>query len=335
MSSTIKHGGNLREAAALYDIPLASWMDLSTGINPFAWQPPAIPPAVWQRLPEEDDELLDAAKKYYGCESLLPIAGSQAAIQSLPYCRKPSRVAIVSPCYAEHPYWWQKAGHEVLLISPDDVEQYLPTIDVLLLINPNNPDTRVWSPHLLQQWHQQLSKQGGWLVVDEAFIDSTPALSLLRCYKKEMPSGLIVLRSIGKFFGLAGIRLGFVAAEHKILKAIGRMQGPWSISHPARWVGANALADTAWHELTRKKLVIQSQLLHQVLQKYFDDTKSSHYFCYLKHPKAEQIQALLAAHGIWVRYFDNPSAIRLGLTTSDEERSHLDKIFSIIFASIK
>ncbi len=329
-NNKIKHGGNLREAAKQYNIPLENWIDLSTGITPRPWRVSKIPSYVWQRLPESDDDLLAVAQAYYACDDLLPIAGSQIAIQSLPYCRKRSRVAIVSPCYAEHPYWWQKAEHEVLLISADDIEKYLPSIDVLLLINPNNPDTHFWTVDVLQQWHQQLSAHNGWLIVDEAFMDSTSERSLLNHYR-HMPRGLIVLRSIGKFFGLAGIRLGFIAAASNILQKIEAMQGPWAVSHPARYLGQQALSDQKWQVNNRKFLREQSKKLHILLSRYFKDVDTCHYFCFLQHHQAIDIQYQLAKKGIWIRYFEDINAIRLGLPANSKEFQRLDDCFSIIF----
>jgi len=334
VNKKIKHGGNLREAAVLYDIPLENWMDLSTGINPRAWQTPEVPSSVWQRLPESNDGLLSAAQNYYACDDLLAVAGSQFAIQSLPYCRQHSRVAIVSPCYAEHPYWWRQAGHDVLLISADEVEQYLPDIDVLLLINPNNPDARLWPLLLLQQWHQQLSAHGGWLVVDEAFMDSTPQHSILSLYPN-IPQGLIVLRSIGKFFGLAGIRLGFLAAPSKLLTKVEQMQGPWAVSHPARWLGTLALSDQQWQKESRELLLEQSKKLHKTLSPYFHNIQCSNYFCYFQHPQARQIKHQLAQQGVWTRLFENPSAIRFGLPKNDKEYRRLERFFSQLFHEIK
>ena len=330
MSSNIQHGGNLREAAAYYQIPLSAWLDLSTGINPRSWPVPEIPTSVWQRLPEANDDLLAAAQDYYGCDNLLPISGSQAAIQTLPFCRPFARVGIVSPCYAEHPYWWQQAGHDVIFISADQVDAHIATLDVLLLINPNNPDTQTWPVERLQAWHQQLSMRGGWLIVDEAFVDSRPEASLLAHYP-QMPQGLIVLRSLGKFFGLAGIRLGFLAAEPFLLAHVGQMQGPWSVSHPARYLGALALRDTQWQQEHRNFLVQQSDKLRAVISKYIAHIHFSDYFCYFQHPQAEALKHQFALRGIWVRYFENPAAIRLGLPANDAELRRLDETFSLFF----
>ena len=218
MIQPIKHGGNLREAAQRYQIPLRDWIDLSTGINPNGWQPPPVPAHVWQRLPEENDGLLEAARTYYGQPHLLALAGSQAAIQSLPYCRAPARVGIVSPAYAEYEYCWRKAGHAVIMLGRDEVAAYLDSLDVLIVINPNNPDTYLHRCETLLAWQQQLARRGGWLIVDEAFMDSTPEDSLLQNDLEPCPN-LIVLRSLGKFFGLAGLRLGFLIAPACTVKA--------------------------------------------------------------------------------------------------------------------
>ncbi|HHL19142.1 MAG TPA: threonine-phosphate decarboxylase [Thiothrix sp.] len=307
----VKHGGNLYQAAQCYNIPIEQWLDLSTGINPRPWQPVEIPQHIWQRLPEEDDNLLAVAKDYYQTQSLLAVAGSQEAIQRLPTLRAKGKVGIVSPCYAEHEYCWRKAGHEVIPIAFDDVELYLSQLDVLIVINPNNPDTRLIAPDMLRQWHQVLQARQGWLVVDEAFMDATPDFSLLN---QAIPDGMIILRSIGKFFGLAGIRLGFVAANKAVLKPLSEQLNPWHISHPARWVGALALADTQWHEDTRYYLPRQREILQACLaQAGFDASFATAHFVFIKHPNSALLQHQLAEQGIWVRLFPQLEALRFGL----------------------
>ncbi|NOQ13453.1 MAG: threonine-phosphate decarboxylase, partial [Methyloprofundus sp.] len=108
----LKHGGRLLEAAQQYQIPISEWLDLSTGINPNGYPIPDIPHSIWQRLPEEQDGLISAAEQYYQCQSILAVAGSQAALQSLPLLRSVGITGIVMPSYAEHAYAWKKAGHK-------------------------------------------------------------------------------------------------------------------------------------------------------------------------------------------------------------------------------
>ena len=319
----IKHGGNLREAAKKYQIPLTNWIDLSTGINPNGWQPPEIPAYVWQRLPEEEDGLQQAAQQYYGVTSLLAIAGSQAAIQALPYCRSQSKVGIISPAYAEYNYCWHNAGHEVIEIDADHIEAHISELDVLIVINPNNPDTHFHSLPTLRRWQQQLMQVGGWLIVDEAFMDSTPEHSLLQYDMSTMPN-LIVLRSLGKFFGLAGLRLGFMVANPTILAQLQHSLGTWPISNPSRYLGKKALLDTVWQQQTRLNLKQKSQQLQQLLQQhlhqYSDQTiVCTSLFCYIKSHNASLLHTQLAQYGIWIRYFAKPQAVRIGLPQSEQQ----------------
>ncbi len=312
------HGGNLRQAAQQYQIPFENWIDLSTGINPHAWKIPKIPDYVWQRLPEEQDGLLEAAQQYYATDTILAVAGSQAAIQTLPACRKPSRVGIISPAYAEYAYWWQQMGHEVISIPRQHIERYLPDLDVLIVINPNNPDAFCYSCETLLQWHQQLSARGGWLIVDEAFMDSTPENSLIPYVNQT--SKLIILRSLGKFFGLAGIRLGFVISHPALLEQIQQKLGSWATSHPARWIGKHALCDQTWQNKTRQKLKQSARQLQQLVSCLDNhNVTATSLFAYLPFEYAQALQDYLAKQSIWIRIFEQPQAIRIGLPRSQKE----------------
>jgi cobalamin biosynthetic protein CobC len=231
----LEHGGRLRQAAAHYNIPLTDWLDLSTGINPESWPVPPLPASVWQRLPETDDGLEAAAAAYYGNTNLLPVAGSQAAIQILPSVLPRAVVACISPIYAEHPQAWQRAGHRLRFLQNAMLPRALSVATpYVLLCNPNNP-TAEHHPHdVAVDAAKQLKKRGGWLIIDEAFIDPTPAESLASLAGTDEAPNLIVLRSLGKFFGLAGARVGFVLAAPDILSKMAEIMGPWTISGPAR-----------------------------------------------------------------------------------------------------
>ncbi len=261
----LEHGGRLREAARRYDIPLADWLDLSTGIAPWPFPLPAIPEQAWTRLPESDDGLEAAACLYYGAERVLPLAGSQAAIQALPRLRRGGRVGVLSPCYAEHAHAWRQAGHLVREIGEAEVEPYLDSLDVLLVVNPNNPTGRVFEPAELLAWHARLQRRGGWLLVDEAFMDCTPQSSLAACSNRP---GLIVLRSFGKFFGLAGARLGFALGERPLLQALAEQLGPWTVNGPVRHVAQSALRDRQQQRQQRERLLAASQRLEELLRRH-------------------------------------------------------------------
>ena len=308
----LEHGGRLHLAASQYGIPLAEWIDLSTGINPNGWPVPQLPANVWQRLPEEDDELISAARQYYQNDSLLAVAGSQAAIQTLPVLRPHSRVGVLHPAYTEHAEGWRRAGHSVTVVDEANIEDKLERLNVLIIINPNNPSGRLWHREQLLAWYDKLSDKGGWLIVDEAFIDVMDheySLSAL-----PVRPGLIVLRSIGKFFGLAGIRCGFVIAEQRLLLALQQRLGPWSISRPTRYVAAMALRDTAWQQAALSQLRQQGRRLHQLLSENgWQPAGGCPLFQWVKREAVLGLHQKFAGQGILTRLFTDPVSVRFGL----------------------
>ena len=311
---SLDHGGRLQQAVVRFGRPAAQWLDLSTGINPIGWPVPPLPAAVWNRLPEEEDGLLPAAQAYYGCRSLLAVAGSQAAIQLLPHLRPPTRVALPEKGYAEHRRAWQRAGHRVESYpngDPAAIEALLERAEVLLLINPNNPGGERYAPELMRRWHRRLAARGGWLVVDEAFIDPTPEQSLAQ---PDPPPGLLILRSVGKFFGLAGVRAGFVLAEASLCQALAQRLGPWSVSHPARWVCTRALQDGDWQRQARQRLRADGARLGTLLAGLNPDKIAGcALFQTLYHAEAGRLHRQLAEGGILTRAFEPPGLLRVGL----------------------
>lgn len=324
----LEHGGHLIDAVEKYNIPKDQWIDLSTGINPNGWTVPVIPPECWQRLPETSDGLNAAARQYYHCESILPVAGSQAAIQALPSLRPHSNVGVLSPAYAEHAYSWKKAGHNVIKLVEETIESQIHQLNVLILINPNNPSCRRFTKDQLLNWHEKLNHHGGWLIVDEAFIDTTAEFSLS---SHPVTEGLITLRSIGKFFGLAGIRCGFVIAPEKLLKSLNETLGPWPISHPSRYIATKALLDTDWQQKTRSDLKNQSARLALLLIKHgLRPEGQTDLFLWVKNRHAQQIHQSLAQQGILTRLFKQPSSLRFGLPKDEQQWLYLEKILKNI-----
>lgn len=313
----LEHGGRLRRAVQQYGIPLAEWLDLSTGVSPWPWSLPNIPTNAWMRLPEDSDGLEAAACRYYGAEQLLPLPGSQAAIQLLPKLRRPGKVGVVSPCYAEHAEAWRSAGHSLREVSDQEVSQHLEHFDVLVVVNPNNPTGRRIEPGVLLEWHAQLQKRGGWLVVDEAFMDCTPEQSLVAsCANRP---GLVVLRSFGKFFGLAGARLGFAFAEPRLLASLTQLIGPWAVNGPTRWVAQAVLGDFHEHVERRRDLAEASRRLAGLLgEQGFAPQGGTSLFQWTVSMQSRALRDHLARQGILVRLFDSPASLRFGLP-SDED----------------
>ncbi|MEH6419136.1 threonine-phosphate decarboxylase CobD [Pseudomonas sp. CGJS7] len=327
----LEHGGRLLRAAQRYGIPAGEWLDLSTGINPEAWAVPEIPARAWHRLPEDDDGLIDIARNYYGAADLLPVAGSQAAIQALPQLRAAARVGVLAPGYAEHAHAWRRAGHAVETASAAELFARADAFDVVVLIHPNNPGGDTFERDDLLALHARLAARGGWLLIDEAFIDATPERSLCADSSR---AGLIVLRSVGKFFGLAGARAGFVCAEPDVLEALRDHLGPWSLTGPARYVLRHALADRDWQSAMRTRLIAQGERLAAMLRVHgFAPSGGSAFFQWRRDPHALQWHEALARRGILTRWFEQPASLRFGLPGAEYEWQRLDQALAEVATS--
>jgi cobalamin biosynthetic protein CobC len=317
-----EHGGNLLEATHRFGEPEAGWLDLSTGVNPVGYPAPAMSAAAWHHLPEGGDGLREAAAAYYGTGELLAVPGSQVAIQALPRLRRPCTVAVLWPTYAEHAHRWERAGHTVERVTADNLEAAVDRVDVLVVANPNNPDGHRFPPEQLRHWRRRLARRGGWLVVDEAFADAIPGLSLA---DEAHEPGLVVLRSVGKFFGLAGARVGFLAAPEAVRNALAEEIGPWPVSGPGREVTRAALADTAWQAEARKRLEKDAEALRRILARAgMEAAGGTPLFQWVPVRGAEALRDRLAGQGVWVRRFEEPLGLRFGLPAAEMDWKRLE-----------
>lgn len=291
----LEHGGRLLAAARRHGIPPRHWLDLSTGIAPWPYPLPAPPAAVWQRLPEEEDGLTETAHAYYGAAAL-PVPGSQWAIEAIPRLLPPGRVAMPQPIYGEHPAAWQAAGHRLV--------GWGKPADYAVVCNPNNPTGERFSRAELLA----LAARVRFLLVDEAFIDEEPDESLVGCEADHV----VVLRSLGKFFGLAGLRLGFVLGAAVWRQRLQGRLSPWAVSHPARWAACLALADVSWHAQQRQRLRDAATRLAALLAP-LGEASGCAFFRYVRTPRADALYTALAQHGILVRRLAKPAALRFGL----------------------
>ena len=322
----LTHGGGLNRAAATYGIESEKWLDLSTGISPWSYPLPPVPEIIWQRLPQADDELSRVAADYYGCCTLLPVAGSQEAIMALPHlvARQSGRVALPRVGYKEHEAAWRAAGWQVSHYESEPDATLLDEVDLLLVINPNNPAGYRYSSEQLLAWHQRLSCRGATLMVDEAFIDATTQNSLLTLFSQGLPQGLILLRSMGKFFGLAGIRLGFAFADESFLAQLAQQLGPWSVSGPARWAGAQALNDRSWQQMQKERLSEAAQRLTQLLSRVLGlPSRGCGLFQSCYGLDAPALHHHLAKLAILTRLTDEHDAVRFGLPACEVEWQRL------------
>lgn len=286
---------------------------------------PSIPEEVFRRLPPEQDGLVQAASEFYGTpSSLLPVPGSQWAIAHL--CEvllsraqvcPGQRVAVPRWGYKEHAYAWARAGME--LVTYDTLDGLFSIIqdqgtEHAIVISPNNPTTECASKIQLRSMAQSLQARGGWLVVDQAFADLRPADAACG-----LGPNAVCLHSLGKFFGLAGLRLGFVAAHEDVLASLRARLGPWALTHPTRWIATRALQDRSWQKMQRERVQRDGQAWsHWLRDRLGHEVHSAGLFCTLKASasRCEGLFEQLGQRGVLTRIFEphaGQNLMRFGL----------------------
>jgi len=318
----IWHGGDLATARALFPEAPEPWIDLSTGINPIPYPLPALPLSLWTRLPGASEEaaLLAAARAAFGAPDgtgIVAAPGTQILIELLPHLAPAGPVAVLGPTYAEHAHAWNKAGFRVIEAASLSEAQPAAT---LVVVNPNNPDGRVLPKPELAQLAGRCAARGGLLIVDEAFADFTPEMSVI----PELPRGAIVLRSFGKTYGLAGLRLGFAVAAPELTIRLAAALGPWSVAGPALHVGALALADRDWLARASAERARDAARLDALLAPHGRIVGGTSLFRLLETPAAPALFARLGRSGIYVRRFQQaPDRLRFGLPGDEAGWSRL------------
>jgi cobalamin biosynthetic protein CobC len=325
------HGGRLLAARRAFPGAPEPFLDLSTGINPHPYPLPDLPAAAFTRLPEpEEMAALEAtAARVYGVvDPALAVAapGTQALIQWLPRLFPAREVAVLGPTYAEHAHSWRAAGAWVREVATPEA---LAQAEVAVLCNPNNPDGRRWpSSDVLKM------ARGRLLIVDEAFADlEEEGLSIA----PRLPhSGVVVLRSFGKTYGLAGLRLGFALAAPARAAAIRAALGPWAVSGVAIAIGCAALADAPWRAAMRERLLQAAATLDTLLRgaglRVIGGTAL---FRLAEGDHAPALYELLGRAGILVRRFpDRPTWLRFGLPGAPEAWARLREALSAARAPI-
>jgi cobalamin biosynthetic protein CobC len=322
----IWHGGDLDEARRLFPQAPEPWIDLSTGINPIAYPVPALPASLFERLPPPADhrDLEAAAAEAYGATdavSVVAAPGTQVLISLLPYLRSRSRVAILGPTYAEHAHAWRGAGHAVTEVEAPD---RLDGADVVVVVNPNNPDGRLLKRDALLSLCEELRPRDGLLVVDEAFADFDADESLVPV----LPGNAVVLRSFGKTYGLAGLRIGFALAPTPIAAGLRSALGPWAVSGPAIETGRLALRDRRWLLAARAARLDDARRLDALLGPVAEaPLRGTVLYRLLETKRAPELFRCLGESGIWVRRFQyNPHLLRFGLPHVEADWQRLQEV---------
>lgn len=315
------HGGRLAAAKRRFPNAPSPWIDLSTGINP---EPYPAPSASWEaraRLPDPDEvaALEATAASAFGLapEAVLATPGAEAAIRLLATIIPARRVRVVEPTYSGHRQAWSDMGAEVVGLARGEPDA---DADVLVIVNPNNPDGAVTPPDALVELSEAIAARCGWLIVDEAFVEAAPALSVAsRVGPAWAAPRLIALRSFGKFYGLPGVRLGFVTAHPELIAQLRRRLGEWPVSADAIVAGRNAYADVAWAAANRASLAENARRLDGLLARAgLEIVGGCSLFRLTAAADAQARFARLGEAGILTRPFtDNPHWLRFGAPAHD------------------
>lgn len=333
------HGGNLQEQPQPAD--QSPWLDLSSACNREPWPVPVCDPQDWYELPNHN-RLFNTAQSYYGQRPIAVGAGTQQLIEVLPplltSLHTGSRVLVPLIGYQEHAFCWQKWGYQLqhyqhpeALLTAD--------WDIAVLINPNNPSGLLLDQTFRQQLFQQLQEsrrqnKPRWLIIDEAFMDASPQHSWLT---QPLPANCILLRSVGKFFGLPGARVGFAFGDAALKKPLRALTGPWPIATPAISIVCAALLDREWQNNAYQSLHIRNQRFQREIAPLVCDlldapayqSTALFYSWRTPHLKAQWFTAALRKQGIHIRQGDD--WVRISLP-ADNEFPHLQAALSAVRA---
>ena len=297
------HGGGLEGAMVRHGGERGDWIDLSTGINPHPYEVSGLRPSDWMELPDHGafERLSDAACEFWGVPegaAILPAPGASAVIARLPALAAAGRVQITMHTYNEHAAAFTAQGWQVQEVGPADAR---------VIVHPNNPDGHLW---------QEADADAPLTVIDESFCDATPDASLIHLAGQP---GVVVLKSFGKFWGLAGLRLGFATGHPDLIARLNDLTGPWAVSGPALRIGERALRDTKWAKATRTRLADEAASLDQlVTAKDARLVGGTNLFRLYDVEDATAWQDRLARAHIWSRIFPySKTYLRLGLPPAD------------------
>lgn len=322
-----RHGGDLSDAQRIYK-EVTQWIDLSTGINPNPYKEFNLDISIYNNLPSpyRIEQLLFIARGYYQLKENIPLIayqGAQGFINILPQIIEEmnnKNIQIYSPTYSEHYKSWINAGYNINLIYK--TESKINPSAVTVVVNPNNPDGKIYNQDELEILHNKIQDRDGFLIIDESFMDATPDQGFNYFTEKK---NVIIIRSFGKFFGLPGLRLGFAYGDTKYINKIEQLVGPWPISVSSIDIAMKAMSDIEWIKHTINQLKIRSNDLELSLKDLgIEIIGGTLFFKLIKLEDANKINHLLAKEGIWTRKFSyNNSWLRLGVPKNQFELSYL------------
>ncbi len=306
------HGGDIDAAIARFGGVRADWLDLSTGINRLPYPVPRLPPPVWRDLPDSNvtAALEKAARTFWSVPAeaaVLAAPGASSLIARIPALMPAGSVAIPGPTYNEHARAFRALGWTLAKGQTS----------ARVVVHPNNPDGRLWEADCTAPL----------MVIDESFGDVAAHQSLIALASRP---GTLVLKSFGKFWGLAGLRLGFAIGDPALVAGLARMLGPWPVSGAALAIGTAALDDLGWADRTRRRLHLDAQKLDVMMTAAGTQVVGgTDLFRLYDVGVAHAWQDHLASLHIWTRRFPYSDRwLRLGLPGSRDEWDRLASALS-------
>jgi cobalamin biosynthesis protein CobC len=331
------HGGRLGAARAAYSQAPQPWIDLSTGINPKSYPAPRARGVTLNRLPDtgELSQLESVAAAAFGVgdpQRVVATGGTEPALRLLPYVLRQKAAVIAGPTYASHADGWEKAGVQSCVVPDSELEGSIADETALIMVNPNNPDGRLVGRDRLRQLHDLVASRGGVLVVDEAFAELTPQASVADIAGTSVAEHLVVLRSFGKFYGLAGLRLGFVIGSPVFSARVRGVIGDWPVSVDALAAGLAAYGDRQWTERMRAQLAATARRLDGLLNRYgFEVVGGTSLYRLVRAADALARFERLAAGGILTRPFQHDATLlRFGLPGTPEAWRRLEEALATL-----
>jgi len=319
------HGGRLGAARAAYSQAPQPWVDLSTGINPRSYPAPRARGVALNRLPDigELARLEAVAAAAFGVDDpqrVVATGGTEPALRLLPYLLEQKSACVAGPTYGSHADAWCSAGVTASVIADSQLEAAITERTAVTVVNPNNPDGRLLDRERLLRLHALVAERGGAVVVDEAFGEVAPEWSVAGLAGTSAAERLLVLRSFGKFYGLAGVRLGFVVGAPALLARVRSAIGDWPVSVDALVAGLAGYADRDWAERTRVQLARAARRLDELLSQHgFEIVGGTSLYRLVRAADAPVWFDRLAAAGILTRPFGyDSSLLRFGLPGSAE-----------------
>lgn len=326
----LTHGGNLNAIKRAYPEFDGEWLDLSTGVSPYPYEAQNLKLNWLTKLPDQNGSLLRAAKQYYGVAQLLMTPGSMWSIKQLPSLIKDQitnaqYVLVPSNGFAEHRLAWESAGFEAETYEYLPSDEQLMKATVCVVINPNNPTGLMLKEDEVASLLGKAKTYECFLVMDEAFIDTRPSLSVIGNIKDTWPDHLILLRSFGKFFGLPGLRLGALVASENILSKAEHMLGPWGVNSVAQNIAIQAYQNDQWQQEARDRIISMARLVSNSLSVTGFKIVPSDLFVTCYSDAANALWKHLLNFGVYTRLLDNEKGIRIGLPSSETDLKRLLK----------